>query len=110
MVRVPDNKCLENDPNLSFAKDKVSSLANTLSKQVHKGYEKRVIRRKDIKGKYLYFPEEQQPEDILSIYLSPSIRKKLNNFIELELFDNKEEAVKWLLQEGIKSTLKKIKK
>ncbi len=99
---------LGDDLDLSDAKHPLQSLANTLSKQVKTGREKR-IRRERIKGKYCYFhvsmpPASGSSEDII-IQLSLSVQelKDIDNLVAVGKFDNRSSAIKWLVLEGIKA-------
>ena len=94
-------------PDSSDAKDPVQSLANTLDKQVREGREKR-IKRKRIGGIYLYFPasasDEGHLEDIVvQISLSTQELKDIDNLVAVEKFNNRNDAIKWLVVEGIKA-------
>ena len=92
---------------LSNAKDPEVSLANTLAKQVREGREQRIKRiRKG--GKYLYFPASMTyvPETgeqlVVQIIVSEKELKDIDNLVAVEKFKNRDNAIKWLFQEGIK--------
>jgi Arc/MetJ-type ribon-helix-helix transcriptional regulator len=90
------------------AQDPIQSLANTLSKQVQTGREKRV-RRERIRGIFRYFPVSElstldAPEDIIVQFsLSTQNLEDVDNLIAVGKFTNRNDAVKWLVVEGIKS-------
>jgi len=94
-------------PDSSDAKDPVRSLANTLDKQVREGREK-LIKRKRIGGIYLYFPATA-PDDghfedvVLQLSMSTEELQHINNLVVVEKFNNRNDAIKWLLEEGIKT-------
>jgi len=94
---------------LSDAQDPIASLANTLSKQIQTGREKRV-RRERIKGVYCFFPASVTPpsdssEDIVvQLSLSTQELKDVDNLVAVVgKFDNRSSAIKWLVTEGIKA-------
>jgi len=93
---------------LSDAKHPEQSLANTLSKQVKTGREKR-IRRERIKGLYRYFPVSESSalahnEDIfIQLSLSAQELNDLDNLIAVGKSKNRSDAMKWLVTEGIKA-------
>jgi Arc/MetJ-type ribon-helix-helix transcriptional regulator len=94
--------------NLSDAKNPEESLANTLAKQVREGREPRIKRiRKG--GKYLYFPASMTyipdtgVEVIIQLSLSEQELKNIENLVSVGKFNNRDNAIKWLLQEGIKA-------
>ena len=102
-------EALAHDSNLSDStKDSIASLANTLSKQVQTGREKR-IRRERIGGIYCYFPvsgasASESSEDIVAqISLSTQELKDVDNLIAVGKFGNRSSAIKWLVTEGIKA-------
>jgi len=94
----------------SDAKDPVQSWANTLSKQVARGREKRV-RREKIGGVYRYFPvqvsspgTEPQLKDIaIQLSLSPEELRVLDNFIAVGKFNSRGHVLTWLAREGIRA-------
>jgi len=93
----------------SDAKHPEQSLANTLSKQVKTGREKRV-RRERIKGVYCFFPAtmpstSDSSEDIVAqISLSTQELEDIDNLVAVVgKFDNRSSAIKWLVMEGIKA-------
>jgi len=102
-------EALAHDSNLSDSKkDPVASLANTLSKQVQTGREKR-IRRERIKGKYCFFPASissspDSSEDIVAqISLSTEELEDIDNLVAVGKFANRSSAIKWLVTKGIKA-------
>ncbi len=93
----------------SDAKNKEQSFATTLNKQVQTGLETR-IRRERVKGVYRYFPTSTPPtssnssEEIVVQFSLPSQElKDVDNLIAVSRFDNRSDAIKWLVLEGIKS-------
>jgi len=90
------------------AQHPVQSLANTLSKQVQTGREKRV-RRERIKGIFHYFPVSESStldasEDIIVQFsLSAQELESIDNLVAVDKFANRNDAIKWLVIEGIKS-------
>ena len=94
--------------NKSDAKDPVQSLANTLDKQVRKGKEPR-IRRERVGGRYRYFSTPQSVESnsfhevVTAIRLSSEELQDIDNLIAIEKFNNRNDAIKWLIIEGIKA-------
>jgi len=101
----------------SDAKDPVQSWANTLSKQVARGREKRV-RREKIGGVYRYFPvqrsspgTEPQLRDIaIQVSLSPGELKILDNFVGVGRFTSRGHVLAWLAREGIRARHADIEK
>jgi len=94
---------------LSDAQDPVASLANTLSKQVQTGKERRISRER-IGGVYCYFPVSgpsvsDSSEDIVAqISLSTQELEDIDNLVAVVgKFDNRSSAIKWLVTEGIKA-------
>jgi len=94
--------------NNSDAKDPVQSLANTLDKQVREGKEQR-IRRERIGGIYRYFPASESNDSnsgqtiIMQFTLSSEELEDVNNLVSSGKFSNRNDAIKWLVAEGIKS-------
>ena len=92
----------------SDAEHPEQSLANTLSKQVKTGREKR-IRRERIKGVYCYFlasmasAHDSSEEIVVQLSLSAQELKDIDNLVAVGKFDNRSSAIKWLVIEGIKS-------
>jgi Arc/MetJ-type ribon-helix-helix transcriptional regulator len=90
------------------AQHPVQSLANTLSKQVQTGREKRV-RRERIKGIFRYFPVSESStlgasEDVIVQFsLSAHELENIDNLVAVGKFANRNDAIKWLVIEGIKS-------
>ena len=90
------------------AQHPVQSLANTLSKQVQTGREKRV-RRERVKGVFRYFPVSQSStshasEDVVVQFsLSMQELESIDNLVVVGKFANRSDAIKWLVKEGIKS-------
>jgi Arc/MetJ-type ribon-helix-helix transcriptional regulator len=90
------------------AQNPVQSLANTLSKQVQTGREKRV-RRERIKGVFRYFPVSESStldasEDIIVQFsLSTQELENIDNLVAVGKFANRNDVIKWLVIEGIKS-------
>ena len=100
-------EALEHDSDLSDSKkDPIASLANTLSKQVQTGRERR-IRRERIGGVYHYFPTSvpsasNSNEDIVvQISLSTQELEDIDNLVAVGKFNNRSDAIKWLAIEGI---------
>ena len=104
-------EALAHDSNLSDSKkDPIASLANTLSKQVQTGREKRV-RREQIKGVYCYFPvsmssaSDSSKDIVAQISLSTQELEDIDNLVAVVgKFDNRSSAIKWLVTEGIKAS------
>ena len=94
--------------NKSDAKDPVQSLANTLDKQVREGKEQR-IRRERVGGIYRYFPASKSNDSnsgqniIVQFTLSSEELEDVNNLVSSGKFNNRNNAIKWLVAEGIKS-------
>jgi Arc/MetJ-type ribon-helix-helix transcriptional regulator len=91
----------------SDAKHPVQSLANTLSKQVLEGKEKRV-RRHRVGGVYRYFPVAASDEGhlenvVVQVSLSTQELEDIDNLVAVEKFNNRNDAIKWLVVEGIKA-------
>jgi Arc/MetJ-type ribon-helix-helix transcriptional regulator len=90
------------------AQHPMQSLANTLSKQVQTGREKRV-RRERIKGIFRYFPVSESStldasEDIIVQFSLPAQElEDIDNLVAVGKFANRNDAIKWLVIEGIKS-------
>ena len=84
------------------------SLANTLSKQVKTGREKR-IRRERIKGVYCYFPAsitskpDSNEEIVVQLSLPAKELKDIDNLVAVDKFKNRSYAIRWLVMEGIKA-------
>ena len=96
-------EALAHDSSLSDAKkaSPEASLANTLSKQVQTGREKRV-RRERIKGVYCFFLASDSSEEIIVQFsLSTQELKDIDNLVAVGKFNNRSEAIKWLVIEGI---------
>jgi Arc/MetJ-type ribon-helix-helix transcriptional regulator len=97
------------------ARNPVQSLANTLSKQVQTGREKRV-RRERIKGIFCFFPVSEastldSSEDIIVQFsLSTQELEDIDNLVAVGKFANRNDAIKWLVIEGIKSNRNYLKK
>ncbi len=108
-------EALAHDSDLSNSKTPVAALANTLSKQVQTGREKRV-RRVHIKGVYCFFPAlmssapDSGEEVIVQLSLSTQEMEDVNNLIAVGKFDNRNSALKWLVAEGIKANHAYLKK
>ena len=98
----------EAGPNGSDSKTPEQSLANTLSKQVKTGREKR-IKRERIKGVYCYFPvstpsaSNSSEEIVVQLFLSALEVKDIDNLVAVGRFNTRGNAIKWLLIEGIKA-------
>lgn len=94
--------------NKSDAKDPVQSLANTLDKQVREGKEPR-IRRERIGGVYRYFPATKSAEPdslhelITQIKLNSEDLENIDNLVAVQKFTNRNNAIKWLIIEGMKA-------
>lgn len=92
----------------SDSKTPEQSLANTLSKQVKTGREKR-IRRERVKGVYCYFPvptastPDSREEIIVQLSLSVQELKDIDNLVAVDKSKNRSDAIKWLVMEGIKA-------
>jgi len=92
----------------SDAKHPKQSLANTLSKQVQTGREKR-IRRERIKGVYRYFPvstpstSSSSEEIVIQFSLITQELKNVDNLVAVDRFKSRSSAIKWLVLEGIKA-------
>ena len=101
-------EALAHDSDLSDAENPEASLANTLSKQVQTGREKR-IRRERIGGAYHYFcvsgsSHPNSGEDIVAqISLSTQELEDIDSLIAVGKFNNRSDAIKWLVTEGIKA-------
>ena len=99
---------LGDDSDLSDAKHPLQSLANTLSKQVQTGREKRV-RREHINGVYRFFPasvgsiSDSSEEIILQLSMSAQELKDVDNLVAVGKHSNRSSAIKWLVIEGIKA-------
>ena len=99
---------LGDDSDLSDAKYPEQSLANTLSKQVKTGREKR-IRRERIKGVYCYFlasmasAHDSSEEIVVQLSLSAQALKDVDNLVALGKVYTRSDAIKWLVLEGIKA-------
>jgi len=92
----------------SDAKNPVQSLANTLSKQVQTGREKR-IKRERIKGVYCYFPvsiastPDSREEIIAQLSISAQVLRDINNLVALGKVFTRNDAITWLVLQGIKA-------
>ena len=92
----------------SDSKTPEQSLANTLSKQVKTGRERR-IRRERIKGVYCYFPVSMaskhgsSEEIVVQLSLSAQELEDIDNLVAVGKFNTRSNAIRWLLTEGIKS-------
>ncbi len=103
-------EALAHDSNLSDSKrDPIASLANTLSKQVQTGREKR-IRRERIKGVYCFFStstssaSDSSEDIVVQLTLSTQELEDIDNLVVVVgKFDNRNSAIKWLVTEGIKA-------
>lgn len=96
-------EALAADSDLSDAENPEASLANTLSKQVQTGREKR-IRRERMGGVYRYFAVSGSSEDIVvQLSLSTQELKDIDNLVAVDKFDNRSSTIKWLVTEGIKA-------
>ena len=90
------------------ARHPVQSLANTLNKQVQTGREKRV-RRERIKGIFCFFPVSEastldsSKDIIVQFSLAPQELENIDNLVAVGKFANRNDAIKWLVIEGIKS-------
>ena len=96
----------ESGGNGSDAKHPEQSLANTLSKQVQTGREKRV-RRERIKGVYCFFPasmssaSDSSEDIVVQLSLSTQELEDIDDLVAVGKFNNRSEAIKWLVIEGI---------
>ena len=94
------------DSDLSDAKNPIESLTNTLNKQVQTGREKR-IRRERIGGLYRYFPEKAlsptSKNEVIVVQMSLSTQhlEDIDNLGAVDKFNNRSEAIKWLITEGV---------
>ncbi len=92
----------------SDAKHPKQSLANTLSKQVQTGKEKR-ISRKRIGGVYRYFlasqpsAQESEKDIVVQISLPAQESTDVDNLVAVGKFENRSSAIKWLVTEGVKT-------
>ncbi len=92
----------------SDSKTPEQSLANTLSKQVQTGKEKR-IRRERIRGVYCYFPAsarttpDSSEEIIVQLSLLAKELQDVDNLVTVDKFKTRSNAVRWLVMEGIKA-------
>ena len=96
---------LELDPNGSDAEQPVQSLANTLSKQVLEGREKR-IRRERVGGVYRFFStsevsKEHSENIVAQISLSAKDLEDIDNLVALEKYKNRNDVIQWLVRESI---------
>ena len=93
---------------LSDSKTPEQSLANTLSKQVQTGKEKRV-RRERIGGVYCYFPvsgasaSDSSEDVIVQLSLPTQELEDIDNLVAVGKFANRNSTMKWLVMEGIKA-------
>ena len=98
----------EKGSDASDAKQPKQSLANTLSKQVQTGRERRIWRKR-VGGVYCYFPTSMLPtsnsaeEVIVQMSLSKQELKDIDNLVTIDKFRNRNDAIKWLVTEGIKA-------
>lgn len=99
---------LGDDLGLSDSKTPEQSLANTLSKQVQTGKEKRV-RRERIGGVYCYFPvsgasaSDSSEDVIVQLSLPTQELEDIDNLVAVGKFANRNSTMKWLVMEGIKA-------
>jgi hypothetical protein len=106
---------LQDKDNQSGAKYPVQSLANTLDKQVRNGKEPR-IRRERIRGKFHYFPVTELSECtslqeiITQIKLSNEELQHIDNLVSIDKFSNRNDAIKWLILEGINVNIEYLHK
>lgn len=96
----------------SDAQDPISSLANTLEKQVREGREKRVIRRRE-NGQYRYYPASYAngeppmssaptPAPVrIEISVPAELARTLDDLVEVRRFVNQSKAAAWLMDEGV---------
>jgi len=102
-------EALEHDSDLSDAKNAEASLANTLSKQVQTGREKR-IRRERVGGVYRYLPVsglsalDSGEEIVIQLSLSTQELKDIDNLVAMDKFYTRSSAIKWLVTEGFKAS------
>jgi len=95
---------------LSDAKNPEESLANTLDKQVREGREKRV-RRERVDGRNCFFPAAatlssltgSEESIVVQITLTKKDQDDINNLIAVDRFKNRNDAIRWLVTEGIKT-------
>jgi hypothetical protein len=92
--------------NGSDAKNPVESLANTLSKQVKTGNEKR-IKREKVNGIYHYFPIELKKdtqrtfeEVVVQLRISKEALRDIENLVRLGKVVSRNDAIYWLLLKG----------
>ncbi|MFC1916704.1 hypothetical protein ACFLX1_01040 [Chloroflexota bacterium] len=101
-------EALDYSSDLSDAKNAEQSFATTLNKQVQTGHEKR-IRRERVGGLYRYFPasmpadSDSNGEIFAQISLPKDRLKDIDNLVAVDKFNNRSDAVKWLVIEGIKT-------
>ena len=96
---------------LSDARNPEESLANTLDKQVRDGRETRV-RRQRVDGRNCFFPaaatlssltRSDQESIVVQIVLPKQEQDDINNLIAVDRFKNRNDAIRWLVTEGIKA-------
>ncbi len=110
-------EALAHDSSLSDAQNKEQSLIATLNKQVQTGQEKR-IRRERVGGLYRYFPVSGSSAAgssvdvvplpgggkniVVQISLSTRELEDIDNLVAVvDKFHNRNEAISWLVMEGI---------
>jgi hypothetical protein len=92
----------------SSAKDPIQSFATTLNKQVQTGLEKR-IRRERTKGVWRYFlvsallTLSTNEEVTTQFSLKIQELKDVDNLVVVGKYKNRNDAIKWLVMEGIKT-------
>jgi hypothetical protein len=92
----------------SGAKNPEQSFATTLNKQVQTGLEKRV-RRERIKGIWRYFlasaPSTSGSGEEIAAQFSLTAQeiRDINNLVAVGKSKNRNDAIKWLVKEGIKT-------
>ena len=98
----------EKGSDVSDAKQPKQSLANTLSKQVQTRKERRIWRKR-VGGVYRYFPTSMSPlansaeEVIIQMSLSKQELQDIDNLVTIDKFRNRNDAIKWLVTQGIKA-------
>lgn len=96
---------------LSDAKNPEESLTNTLDKQVREGRETRV-RMERVDGRKRFFPAaatlssltgSDEESTIVQITLTKKDQDDINNLIAVDRFKNRNDAIRWLVTEGMKA-------
>ena len=101
----------------SDAKDKVQSLANTLSKMVRMG-KAPGIRREKVRGEHRFFPTRTQSakeaHDLQDVAFQISMSSEevgiLDNYVAVDKFRNRSEALAYFVREGFRAKHDDIEK